>query len=57
MLLLLKAGVLIHTVVKGDTLWNISRKYQVATAAILAANPAITNSSQIKIGQKITIPR
>ncbi len=43
-----------HTVVKGDTLWGISRKYGVALNDIVALN-GINVASIIVVGQKIRI--
>jgi N-acetylmuramoyl-L-alanine amidase len=44
-----------YTVVRGDTMSGIAKKYKVTTAAILKANK-LTWSSVIYPGQKITIP-
>lgn len=44
-----------HTVVRGDTLWEISRTYGVTTRAIQEAN-SIRDSGHILIGQKLRIP-
>lgn len=43
-----------YTVQKGDTLWNISKKYNVSVADIKTANGL--SSSTLKIGQKLKIP-
>jgi len=45
----------IHTVQKGDTLWGISRKYQVSIQSITSAN-RISENSRLIVGQKLTIP-
>lgn len=45
-----------HTVTYGDTLYKISKNYEVSISEILAANPSISNASLIYVGQKITIP-
>jgi LysM repeat protein len=47
-------GVRIHTVVKGDTLWAIARKYSTTVDKIRKLNPAIKDSN-IGIGDKITV--
>ncbi len=44
-----------HTIVKGETLATIGKKYGVGYKAIEAANPAI-NPTRLKIGDKIKIP-
>ena len=46
---------LIHTVVKGDTLWAISRKYDVSVNEIKALNGL--KSDTISINQKLTIKK
>jgi nucleoid-associated protein YgaU len=46
----------IYTVVSGDTLTKIAKRFGVTTAQILAANPQIKNANNIKSGDKITIP-
>lgn len=45
-----------HTLAPGETLSMLARRYQVSVAAILRANPQITDPSQIQAGQVITIP-
>ena len=45
-----------YVVKTGETLGAIARKFGVTVQAILAANPDITDSSQIKAGQIILIP-
>lgn len=45
-----------HTVVYGDSMWEIAVKYQVGLSEIIAANPTIKNPSMIYPGQKINIP-
>lgn len=44
-----------HTVRKGDTLYALSRKYGTSVSAIQKANRI--SGSNIRIGQKLTIPR
>lgn len=46
----------VHTVVRGDTMWKISVKYQVGLSEIISANPHIANPALIYPGQKITVP-
>ena len=45
-----------HEVKSGDNLTKIAKKYGVSVSTIKQANPSIKND-QIKIGQKLTIPR
>lgn len=45
-----------HTVVRGDTMWKISVRYQVGLSEVKSANPQILNPELIYPGQKITIP-
>ena len=44
-----------HTVVKGDTLWGLSKRYGVALSRILDLNPQISNPNLILPGQKVRI--
>lgn len=46
----------VYTVRQGDTLARIAARFGVSVAAILQANPQITNPDRIYIGQRITIP-
>ncbi|WJM07231.1 LysM peptidoglycan-binding domain-containing protein [Paenibacillus sp. PK1-4R] len=46
----------IHMVKKGDTLYLLSQKYNVALDKLIAANPQITNPDKLDIGMKIKIP-
>lgn len=50
------AGSYTYTVQRGDTLWAIAKKNDVTVSEIMKANPSITNSAMIYVGQKITIP-
>ncbi len=43
-----------HTVQKGDSLWNLARKYGTTTKNIVRMNHL--SSTQLKIGQQLTIP-
>jgi prophage DNA circulation protein len=44
-----------YTVVKGDTLWAIARKYSTTVAAISALNPSLKNPNLIQVGQVLRI--
>lgn len=44
-----------HTVVKGDTLWALSRRYGVTLSSVIALNPSIRNPNLIYPGQKVRI--
>jgi len=44
-----------HTTVSGDTIYSLSRKYNVTPQAIASANN-LTLSTQLKIGQQVRIP-
>ncbi len=44
-----------HTVTKGETLWGISRKYNVTSDAIMAAN-GIKDARSLKVGATLKIP-
>ncbi len=46
-----------HTVVKGDSLWGLSRKYGVSADAIRQANGMASGDSIIRTGQTLRIPR
>lgn len=45
-----------HTVVSGDTLWKIAKRYEVGLSEIKSANPQIKNYDLIYPGQVINIP-
>jgi LysM repeat protein len=45
----------LYTVVKGDTLTRIAKRYHTTTSAIMAANN-LTNAGRLAIGQKLHIP-
>jgi len=47
---------IVYVIKAGDTLYAIAIRFKVSVRAILAANPSITNSNQLAIGQKIFIP-
>ena len=40
----------------GDTVYSISRQFGITTAALLSANPEITNIDSIVVGQTLRIP-
>jgi LysM repeat protein len=46
----------VYVVRTGDNLSGIAARFKVSMRAILAANPSITNTNQITIGQRIVIP-
>ena len=46
---------IIHYVQKGETLWQISRRYQVTLQSITSAN-RISESDRIVVGQKLVVP-
>ena len=47
--------VLIHTVVKGDTLWGIARTYATTVEALTSLNPDIRNPNLILVGQEVRV--
>jgi probable HAF family extracellular repeat protein len=47
---------LVHSVVAGDTLWEIAQLYGLTVEALLAANPWITDRSLIRVGDSLTVP-
>ena len=46
----------VYTVVSGDTLWGIARRYSVTLEKLLQANPGIKNPNLIYPGDKVVIP-
>jgi nucleoid-associated protein YgaU len=46
----------LYTVVSGDTITKIAKRFGLTTTQLLAANPQIKNANSIKPGDKITIP-
>ena len=44
-----------HLVEKGETLYSISRKYQITVSELRAAN-GLSESDVLKFGQKLNIP-
>lgn len=49
-------GSVVYIVQKGDTLWGIAKRYQVALTALIAANPQIKNPNLIYVGNRVRIP-
>jgi LysM repeat protein len=47
---------LTYTVVRGDTLTKIAKKFGVTVEQILAANPQIKDANTINVGDVIVIP-
>lgn len=45
-----------YIVRKGDTLWGIAKRYDVALTALIAANPQIKNPNLIYPGDRVNIP-
>lgn len=45
-----------YTIIPGDTMWSIARKYGIKLNDLIAVNPQITNTSLIIPGQIINIP-
>lgn len=46
----------IHIVKKGDTLFELSKKYNVPLEKLIEANPQIANPDQLNVGDKVKIP-
>ncbi|WLD95376.1 SafA/ExsA family spore coat assembly protein [Alkalihalobacillus sp. AL-G] len=47
----------VHIVKWGDTLWKISKRYQIGLSEIIEANPQFENPDLIYPGDKVRIPR
>jgi len=45
-----------HIIAKGESLWSIAQTHNCSLAALLAANPQITNPNNISLGEKIYLP-
>ena len=48
-------GQIKHTVIKGDTLWAIAKRYDTTLEKILQLNPQIKNPSLIRVGQEVRV--
>ena len=44
-----------HTVVKGDTLWALSRRYGLSLPELIRLNPQIKNPNLIRVGEKVRV--
>jgi len=44
-----------HRVVKGDTLWALSKRYGVTLTELIALNPQIKNPNLIHVGQEVRV--
>ncbi len=49
------SGYVPYTVKSGDTLWGLSKEYNVSFAALLEAN-GMSRDSQLRVGQEILVP-
>lgn len=49
------AGARWHTVVKGETMWGLARRYGLSLNSLIALNPQIKNPNLIYIGQKVRV--
>lgn len=50
-----KEGDQVYTVVKGDVLWKIAKKFNLSLDQLLALNPQIKNKNLIRVGQQIIV--
>ncbi len=55
-ILFLSVSATTYTVVSGDSLWKIAKKFQVGLSEIIEANPQISNPNLIYPNQVINIP-
>jgi len=46
----------VYTIKRGDTLSEISQKFQVSIDVIIGANPEVTDPNNLRIGQQLIIP-
>lgn len=51
----IEAGSQVYTVVNGDVLWKIAKKFNLTLDELLALNPQIKNKNLIHVGQKIVV--
>jgi len=60
LLLIMIQGIIVyavpHTVVKGESMWLIAKKYKVGLSEIISANSQVANPSLIYPGQVIEVP-
>lgn len=49
------AGEVWHTVVQGENLWTIARRYGLTEEQIIALNPGLSNPNLISAGQKVRV--
>lgn len=49
------SGAVYHRVVKGDTLWDLARKYGVSLPELVALNPQIKNPNLIRVGEEVRV--
>jgi spore coat assembly protein SafA len=49
------SGAEYHTVVKGETMWGIAKKYGVTLSELVALNPQIKNPNLIYVGQEVRV--
>ena len=49
------AGPVYHRVVKGESLWAIAKKYDLALAKLIAMNPQIKNPNLIHVGDEVRV--
>lgn len=45
-----------YTVVRGDTMWGIAKRFGVTLTELIRANPQIKNPNYIVVGQQVVIP-
>jgi len=50
-----KPSIITYTIVKGDTLWTISKRYDVKMSSIISTNQ-LKEISRLSVGQKLKIP-
>ncbi len=50
-----ESGTITCTVVKGDTLWAIARRYGLSLAELVALNPQLQNPNLIRVGDKVRV--